>query len=614
MLDVLEKKKADKAFDSVPEILLYRCLATPGDEAFSYPDASETWHTMTWAQVLARVQAIAAALRDAGVGLEDRVAILSTTRIEWILADLAVLAAGGATSTIYPSNTPDECEFILTDSGTRFVFAEDMEQVAKLVAVRDQIPAVEKVIVFDGRGGEGGWVVPLSEFEAAGKASHAASPDAFTDRIGEIKREHLATLIYTSGTTGKPKGVELLHDCWVYIGEAMDAVDIFEPGDKQFLWLPMSHSFGKVLEVILITANVPTAVDGRIPRIIDNLAVVKPTWMAAAPRIFEKAYNKIVTGVEKEGGLKARIFKWSLAVGREASALRQQHKEPSVLLALKFAIADKLVLSKIKERFGGRVRFFISGSAPLSRDMAEFFHACDILILEGYGLTESSAASFVNRPESFAFGTVGPPVPGTEVRIDPADGEVLMKGRGVMRGYWGLPDKTAETLDDGWLRTGDIGELDDHGRLKITDRKKDLIKTSGGKYVAPQALESRLKALCPYLSQVVVHGNARNFCVALVTMDPEGLPGWAADHGLGGKSYAELAREPAVKAMVQEAVDKLNAELPSYATLKYFAILEEDFAVDSGELTASLKVKRKVVETQYKELLDGFYKDQLKAV
>lgn len=612
MLEELRAKKAENAFESVAEVLLHRCLETPDDTAFSFPDANETWHEMPWKQVLEKVQHGAAALRALGVGIEDRVAIVSVTRIEWILADLALMAAGGACTTIYPSNTPEECEYIITDSGSQMVFAEDDGQVAKLQQIRAQIPNVTKVVTFEGKATDDGWVMTWDQFLALGKETHDAEPAAFEARIAEIKREHLATLIYTSGTTGQPKGVELLQDCWVYIGEAMDEVDIFEPDDKQFLWLPMSHSFGKVLEMIMISANIHTAVDGRIPRIIDNLAVVQPTWMAAAPRIFEKAYNKIVTGVEQEGGLKEKIFKWALGVGRRVSQVRQEYKEPSGLLALQFAIATKLVFSKVQQRFGGRVRFFISGSAPLSKDMAEFFHACGILILEGYGLTESSAASFVNRPESFAFGTVGPGVPGTELKIDPDTGEIFIKSRGVMRGYWGLPDKTAETLTDGWLHTGDKGETDSEGRLKITGRIKELIKTSGGKYVAPAALESRLKALCPYLSQVIVHGDKRNFCVALVTLDGEAIPEWAKEHGLAGKSYAELTKEPKVEAMIQEALDQLNSELPSYSTVKYFSILEKDLTVEDGELTASLKVKRGHVEEKYMDLLDGFYGDSIK--
>ena len=356
---------------------------------------------------------------------------------------------------------------------------------------------------------------------------------------------------------------------------------------------------------------VPTAVDGNIPKIVDNLAVVRPTFMAAAPRIFEKVYNKVITGAQEAGGLKWKIFRWACDVGAEVSKLRQQRREPSGLLAMKYGLATKLVFSKLQERFGGRLRFFISGSAPLSKDIAEFFHAAGILILEGYGLTESSAASFVNLPDSFAFGSVGRPLPGTEVKIADADDEIMIKGRGIMRGYWGLADVTAETLVDGWLMTGDIGEIGDDGNLRITDRKKDLIKTSGGKYVAPQFLESKLKALCPYVSQVVVHGNTRNFCTALVTLDPESLPAWAEDNGLGGKSMAELSEEPKVVAMVQAAVDQMNSGVASYETIKKFAILEQDFAVETGELTPSLKVKRKVVEEMYSAVLDAFYEDAL---
>jgi long-chain acyl-CoA synthetase len=610
--DELRKKKASKTFASVPEIFLYRIGETPNDIAFDFPDAREVWQTMTWKEAGERVKAIAAGLRALGIQLEERCAILSLTRIEWLLADIGILCAGGATTTIYPSNTPAECEYILVDSATRIVFAEDASQVAKLVEIRAQIPNVFKVVVIDGQASADGWVMTLGDLEKLGKTTDASDPDAWISRIQQIQRQHLATLIYTSGTTGVPKGVELLHDCWVYTAEALDAVDIFIPDDKQFLWLPMSHSFGKVLEGIAIAGNVRTAIDGRIHKIVDNLAVVRPTWMAAAPRIFEKVYNRIIAGVEAGSPLRKRIFYWALGVGREVSKVRQRYEEPSGLLAIKWKIAEKLVFSKVKERFGGRVRFFISGSAPLSLDMAEFFHAAGILILEGYGLTESSAASFVGLPDSFKFGTVGTILPGGEVKIAPETGEILFKSRGIMRGYHNLPEATAETLKDGWLCTGDKGELDEKQRLKITGRIKELIKTSGGKYVAPAFLESRIKALCPYISQVVVHGDRRNFCSALVTMDPEGLPGWAKDNGLDGKTYAELTKEPAVIAMVQEAINKLNSEQPSYSTIKKFAILERDFTVEDGELTASLKVKRRHVEDKFMSVLDSFYSGSVK--
>jgi len=316
---------------------------------------------------------------------------------------------------------------------------------------------------------------------------------------------------------------------------------------------------------------------------------------------------KVLAGVAEGSGLKRRIFHWAMRVGARTSELARAGKRPTGLLRLQHRVATKLVFSKLQARFGGRLRFFISGSAPLARELAEFFHAADILILEGYGLTETSAASFVNRPTQFRFGAVGPPVPGTELRVAPEDGEILIKSRGVMRGYHHLPEATAECLTaDGWLRTGDIGHVED-GFLKITDRKKDLIKTSGGKYVAPQSLESKLKLACPYVSQVLVHGNNRNFCSALVALDPEALGAWAKEHGLAALPYAELVKHPAVHALVAAHVEGVNKELASFETIKRFAILPADLTVDSGDLTPSLKLKRKAVETKFAGTLDAFY-------
>ncbi|MHB8878201.1 MAG: AMP-dependent synthetase/ligase [Myxococcaceae bacterium] len=597
---------AAPTYQSVPDMLLSRVAATPDKPAFQYP-LDGSWRTVTWKQTGERVREVASGLRALGLADEERCAIVASTRYDWIVMDLGILCAGGATTTIYPSNTPDECAFIIQDSNTRFVFAENDEQVAKLLKKRAELPLVKNVITVDGKPGHDGWVITLADLEARGRARHEQQPDDYEKIARAVRSDSLATLIYTSGTTGKPKGVELTHDCWVFEAEAIDGLGILRPDDVQFLWLPLAHSFGKVLEVAQLRIGFQTAVDGRVEKLVENLGAVKPTFVAAVPRIFEKVYNKVVAGAKAGGGLKYSIFKWAFGVGREVSSRKQHGAGAGGLLGLQNGIADKLVFSKLKERFGGRVRFFISGSAPLSREMAEFFHAADILILEGYGLTETSAASFVNRPEKFRFGTVGPPLPGTELKIAPEDGEILIKSRGVMRGYHGLPEATAETLDkDGWLHTGDIGELND-GFLKITDRKKDLIKTSGGKYVAPQSLEGKLKALCPYVSQVLVHGNNRNFCSALVALDEEALKAWAKDNGLGSLSYGELTKHQKVKELIQPFFDQLNSNLASYESVKKFAILPVDMTLEGGELTPSLKVKRKVVETKYKDVLDGFY-------
>lgn len=600
---------------TVADMFLHRVDESADDVAFEYPQG-EGWGSMTWRETGARVRAIALGLQALGVRAEQRCAILATTRVEWILADLGILCAGAATTTVYPSNTPAECRYILQDSQTRFAFVEDAAQVAKLVEVRAELPELERVIVLDGEPGPDdheGWVITLDELERRGREHDAAHPELFDATVKSIEPTQLATLIYTSGTTGQPKGVELLHDCWVFTGEGIEDIGLLSKDDHQYLWLPLSHSFGKVLQAAQLQIGFRTTVDGRIPKLVDNLATVRPTFMAAAPRIFEKVYNKVVTGAQSSP-VKWAIFRWAVSVGRKASALRQQRQEPQGLLALKLKLAHKLVFSKLEARFGGRIRFFISGSAPLSREMAEFFHAAGIIIYEGYGLTESSAASFVNRPESFEFGTVGRALRGVELKLDPDNGEILIKGRGIMRGYHDKPEATAEALVDGWLHTGDVGKLTAQGNLEITDRIKDLIKTSGGKYVAPQHVEGSLKALCPYISQVVVHGNNRNFCTALITLDEESIQGWKAEHGLSDVAYADLGKQPKVLELLQAAVDELNAKLPSYETIKKFAVLPKDFSIEGGELTASLKIKRKVVEDEYSTLLEGFYAGQVERI
>ncbi|MFI7612783.1 AMP-dependent synthetase/ligase [Nonomuraea terrae] len=581
---------------SIPALLRDRIAATPDAEAYRVP-SDDDWTSLSWREVGERVRELALGLSELGSGPGNRVSILCSTRLEWILADLAVLSTGAATTTIYPSNTAAECAFVINDSGSTIVVAEDDGQVAKLRSVRDELPGVTHVVVVDGSPSDDGWVVTLDSVKG-GKGDYDAMVDA-------IAQDDLATLIYTSGTTGRPKGVELTHDNWLYTAQAVREVGLIGPSDLHFLWLPLSHSFGKLLEVVMIAMGVPTAIDGRLDKIADNLGVVRPTVMAAAPRIFEKIHNTVVATQRREGGPKLRIFTWARKTGIRVSRARQHGAAVPLTTRVEYAIADRLVFSKLRARFGGRIRFFISGAAPLSQDIAEFFDAAGLTILEGYGLTESSAGSFLNRPDSVKFGTVGLPFPGTEVRIAD-DGEVLIGGRGIMRGYHGLPEETAEALADGWLHTGDIGELDEAGRLRITDRKKELIKTSGGKYVAPTYLEGRIKATCPYASHVFVHGDRRNYVTALVTLDMDVVKPWAQAEGLP-LDPAELREHPRMREEVEKAIKQVNADLASYATVKKFAILAEDFTVETGELTASLKIKRKAVEERHGRVLDSLY-------
>jgi long-chain acyl-CoA synthetase len=600
---------------SVAAMFLERVAKTPDSDAFLVPSGTG-WRRQTWRQTAEVVTEIAAGLLALGVRPEDRVAIASSTRIDWVHADLAIMCAGAATTTVYPTSTGGDVEHIVGDSGSRLLVAEDAEQLAKLCRHRAGLPDLERVVVIDQPPAEalaeaeaaGLAVISLDRLRQIGERYLAEHPAAVTERIASVRPDHLATLIYTSGTTGRPKGVRLTQRCWVYEGLAAASIDEVRPEDVTYLWLPLSHSFGKVLLAAQIAIGHAAAVDGRLDRIVENLPVVRPTGMAGAPRIYEKVHARVNAMVAEHGGAKARIFAWSFDVGRRVSRLRQDGQRPGGLLALQARLADRLVFGTIRQRFGGRVRSFISGAAPLSVGIAEWFDAAGLRILEGYGLTETSAGSFVNRPDRYRLGTVGVPLPGTEVRIED-DGEVLIKGPGVMEGYHNLPEETAAVLtEDGWLRTGDIGEITPDGFLRITDRKKDLIKTSGGKYVAPQSIETQFKAICPLASQIVVHGDGRNYVTALIALDPEEVSAWAAAHGMGGGvPYQEVVTSDAMREAISGYVDRLNAGLGRWEAIKRFDLLDRDLTVEDGFLTPSLKLKRRVVERAYAERLDRLY-------
>ena len=595
----------DNRAPSVAHLFRSRVEASEHEVAYQFV-RDGMWGSLTWGQVREQAYRLAAGLIALGVAPEDCVAVASATRYEWAAADLAVMCAGAATTTIYPTTISSDVSYILSNSGSKVVFAEDEAQVDKLRETRDAIPGVLRVVTFDGVP-DGDWVISLRELEQMGVELLTTTPGVVDERIDALVPERLATIIYTSGTTGRPKGVRLTHDAWTYEAAAVDAIHILNKDDLQYLWLPLAHVFGKILLTLPLQIGFPTAIDGRVDKIVDNLAVVKPTFMGAAPRIFEKAHARITMMMAQEGGLKERLFQWATGVGARAAGLRAQGSEPTGLLAAQYALADRLVLHKVRERFGGRVRFFISGSAALNKDVAAWFDSVGLLILEGYGLTETSAASFVNRPSAYALGSVGWPLPGTEVKLA-GDGEILLRGPGVMEGYHHNEEATAETLDvQGWLHTGDIGEVDERGFLRITDRKKDLFKTSGGKYVAPSAIETMFKGMCPYASHMLVHGADRNFVSALITLDPEAIEVWAAEQGLAGRPYSEVVSSPQCRDMVQRYIDELNLGLNRWEQIKRFTILERDLTVEEGELTPSMKMRRKHVDEKYRGQLDALY-------
>ncbi|MFG2404116.1 AMP-dependent synthetase/ligase [Streptomyces brevispora] len=610
---------------SVATLFIDRVAATPDAEAYRYPvpaaggQGADEWKSLSWAQAAERVYAIGAGLIALGVRPEERIALAASTRVEWILVDLGVMCAGAATTTIYPSTNAEESAFILSDSESRVLIAEDAGQLAKARERRAELPDLTHVVVIDAEGAgpaEGdpeGWVLTLADLEARGAEYLAKNPAAITERVDAITPEQLATLIYTSGTTGRPKGVRLPHDNWSYMAKATVSTGLISKDDVQYLWLPLAHVFGKVLTSGQIEVGHVTAVDGRVDKIIENLPVVRPTYMAAVPRIFEKVYNGVAAKARAGGAAKYKIFQWAAEVAREHAKVSQDNFRRTGTASVPFAlgakhkVADALVFAKIREAFGGRLRACVSGSAALAPDIGFFFAGAGIHILEGYGLTETSAASFVNPGEAYRTGTVGKPLPGTEVRIAD-DGEIMLRGPGLMQGYQGLPEKTAEVLEaDGWFHTGDIGELSVDGYLRITDRKKDLIKTSGGKYIAPAEVEGQFKAVCPFVSNILVHGADRNFCTALIALDEPTILGWAAENGLGGKSYADVVASPQTVELIDGYVKRLNEGLQRWQTIKKFRLLPRDLDIEHGEVTPSLKLKRPVVERAYKNLIEDMY-------
>ncbi|SIQ39712.1 AMP-dependent synthetase/ligase [Micromonospora avicenniae] len=598
----------DVPYRSIPDMFLKRVAATPDRQAFAHPaadDSGPVW--LTWSQMGRRAKAIAAGLHGLGVGLENPVAILANTRIEWVLADFGIMCAGGATTTVYPTTEPEDAIHIVADSGSRVLFAENPAQAAKIAGA--DLPALTHVVLFDGTPDPAAALpqLTLADLEERGERALAAEPDLIDMIVAGIGPDHLATLIYTSGTTGRPKGVELLHGGWCWEGVAQAHLGLLREDDLQYLWLPLSHSFGKTLLCGATHVGLPTYVDGRVDKLVDLLGVIRPSLMCGAPRVFEKVYNKSVTTAQSGGGAKAKIFAWAVEVGKRKVALEQAGSAVPAGLRLRYRVAEKLVFSKLQARLGGRIRVLVSGAAPLSPEIATFFAAANLPISEGYGLTETSAGNFVNPPDGLRIGTVGKAMGDLECRID-ADGEILVRGRPVMRGYHNLPEETAAAFtEDGFFRTGDIGTLDAQGYLRITDRKKDLVKTSGGKYVAPSHIEGMFKAICPYTSQAVVIGQARNYCTMLVTLDPDAIKGWAAGTELAGRDYAEIVAAPEAQAMVEEYVAQLNSKLNRWETIKKVTILPRDLTIEDGEITPSLKIKRRGVETNFASEIDKMY-------
>ena len=570
------------------------------------------WHEVTWRAMAERVRAMAAGLIAMGVSPGDRVALLSNTRPEWMEIDFAILACGALTVPIYQSNLPAECGYIIANSESSVVFVENPKQRGKIEEVTQrgfeldgvrQTIGVRAVVTIEGDPGAGQSLAALME---RGRVAFGRTLAEIEGRVAALRRDQLATIVYTSGTTGPPKGVLQTHGNHLATIESLLKVGIAREGDVDFFFLPLAHSFARLIEYYGIAAGTVTAFARSIDTLAEDLATSRPHLVPAVPRIYEKLYGRIQGARDAGGALRRALFDWAVGVGRARSRHEQEGRPVPRLMALQHAVAHRLVFSRIHQLLGGNIRYMTSGGAPLSREIAEFFHAIGIPILEGYGLTETTPSLTVNRPDRFKLGTVGLPLDCCELRLAP-DGEILARGANIALGYHRRPEATAESWDsEGWFHTGDIGEFDADGFLRITDRKKDLIKTSGGKYVAPQKIENLLK-LQPHVSQAVVIGDNRKYCTALVTLDQEEVARWASVQGLRFASPDEMAAHPRVREMIEGEVAAANRELASYESIKYFRILPRDLSTETGELTPSLKVRRKVMAERYRAQIEEMY-------
>jgi len=578
------------------------CEKNKGKIAYRYKKGID-WKPVTWGEHQETCKKISKGLMALGIEKGDKVNILSQTRLEWIQVDIATVNIGAIIVGIYANYLPDDCAYIINHSDAVVLFVEDQEQLDKIFKVRNNLPDLKHIVIIDGESSGAEGVMTWQEFITKGIN---VTDNEFLARTVEMRPGDVASIVYTSGTTGVPKGAMLTHENLVFTSWSVIQTLLIEPHFETILFLPLAHVFARIIVYVCMRAAITVNIGESIEKAADNLKEIRPHFFASVPRAYERTYIKVTSSVQDAGGIKYKIFKWALGVGYAVSKLQQQKRPVKGLLAFKHKLANKLVFSKIQAALGGNIVYTISGAAPLNKVIAEFFHACGILILEGIGMTENTSFSNVNRYDNYKFGTVGQLGPEIEQKIAP-DGEVLFRGKNVMLGYYKSPEETADTIDkDGWLYTGDIGQIDEDGFLRITDRKKDLIITSGGKNVAPQRVEKTMLT-SRYIGQVVVYGDQKKYLTGVVTLDQDQVKDWATKHGIPFSSWEELCKHSKVEELIDNEVQEKNKTLSSFETLKKVLIVPNEFSIDSGELTASLKVKRHVVTENYRAQLDMLY-------
>jgi long-chain acyl-CoA synthetase len=557
------------------------------------------WVDRSFDQVLDTVRSLSLGLIDLGVAKGDKVSILGNTRPEWTYFDFAALSAGAVVVPIYQTNSPEECQYVLENSDAKIVVVEDDEQMEKIRAVRDRLPLLEQVVRMTGSSED---AISLEDLAARGSGRETSEWEA---RWGSVTKDDICTFIYTSGTTGPPKGCIISHGNYRAMLDMVNETSVIEEEDVTYLYLPLAHSFALLIQLGSFDLGATIAYWERDPlKILPNLGELKPTYFPSVPRIFEKIYTAATSGMEKEGGVKKAIFNWSIEVGKRVRAAERAGRKPGFLLRKQYEFADKQVLSRIRGLFGGNLRLAVSGAAPISPEILSFFDAAGVLVLEGWGMTETSTAATISKPDDFKVGTIGKPFPGCKVKIA-EDGEILVNGPNVFQGYYKNEEATRETIVDGWLHTGDIGEIDSDGFIKITGRKKDIIITAGGKNITPANLENEIKQH-PLVSQCVVVGDRKPYLVALVTLDPEDAVSYAKEHGLP-EDPEQLAANPDVLKAIEDHVATINQKFARVEQVKKVAILPRDLSQESGELTPTLKVKRAVVASKHENEIEQLY-------
>jgi long-chain acyl-CoA synthetase len=570
-----------------------------GESAAARYKDGEDWRELTYTEFGAAVQEVASGLVELGIEAGDRVCILSDTRLEWTLASYGISAAGAVVVPIYPTNSPRECEWVASNSGARAVICEDESQRKKIDQVRDSLPDLEHLIGIEENAGE----LTLAEIRSNGRER---GDGGLAERQGAVSPEDAYTIIYTSGTTGPPKGVVLTHANAMAVCQMVEELEFVSPGDTSYLYLPLAHAFALTTQLASVDQGTTIVYyGGDTKQILAELVETQPTYVPSVPRIFEKLYTAAMKMQEQASAEDKERFKQAVELGLKVRKMKQDGEQVPAEMESAFEQADEQIFARVRQLFGDHVRQCVTGAAPISPEILEFFYAAGVPVLEGWGMTETTAVGTVATLEHFKFGTVGRAMPGIEVKIAEEDSEILLRGPNVFREYWRNPEATAETLIDGWLHTGDVGELDDEGFLKITGRKKDIIITAGGKNLTPSNIENDLKQ-SRFISQAVMYGDRRPYPVALITLDPEEIVPWAKENGLP-EDVAELAKSDEVREMVQAEFDRANSNYAQVEQIKRFTILDHDLSIESGELTPTLKVKRNVINDRYADLFEELY-------